>query len=235
MGPGSPLGKTLTFRSMNGQGQMQDFRKRVIGILKDFHQTSLHQAIEPMFFTDDPETGWPQLNIRIRPTNIPKTLAFLEKTLHERVKDFPYSYSFLDDDINGLYKTEHKVRAALGMFTVLAMITACLGLTGLAAFLVERRTKEIGIRKVLGASTRGLVLLQVRDFAAWILLANILAWPAVYYAVGRWLSGYAYHVSPGAGPAAIAAALSLSIALVAVGIKAVQASRANPAASLKYE
>jgi putative ABC transport system permease protein len=127
------------------------------------------------------------------------------------------------------------VRAILGLFTILALFTACLGLSGLAAFLVERRTKEIGIRKVLGAPVRSLVLTQTRDFAVWVLLANVVAWPAVYYAVGRWLRGFAYHVTPGAGPAALAAVFSLSVALLAVGYKAVRASLANPVDSLKYE
>jgi putative ABC transport system permease protein len=121
------------------------------------------------------------------------------------------------------------------MFSVLALFTACLGLSGLAAFLVERRKKEIGIRKVLGASVRNLVLTQTREFGFWVLLANIIAWPAAYFAVGRWLQGFAYHVRPGVAPAVIAAVFSLAVALLAVGYKAFRASLANPIDSLKYE
>ncbi len=234
MGPGSPLGKRLTYRAMNGQGVVADYTLMVIGVMKDFHQTSLHRAIEPMYFTWSGDQE-PWVNLRISPSNIEETLKFLRNKWESFLPNRPFSYKFLDEQIDGVYKSERKIRAILGMFTILALFTACLGLSGLASFLVERRTKEIGIRKVLGASIRGLVLNLTGEFAVWVLLANVIAWPAAYFAVGRWLQGFAYHVRPGIAPAAMAAAFSLTVALLAVGTKAVRAARTNPVDSIKHE
>jgi putative ABC transport system permease protein len=149
--------------------------------------------------------------------------------------DFPFNYEFLDDKIDAFYKQDRRTRSILGVFTVLALFTACLGLVGLASFIAEKRTKEIGVRKVLGASTRGLVLIQSREFLVWVLVANAVSWPAAYLAAGRWLQGFAYRVRPGIGPAAVAAAFSLVIAFLSVAYKAVRAARANPVESLRYE
>ena len=162
-------------------------------------------------------------------------MKFLEKTWKSFVPDFPFTFDFLDDKIDAFYKQDRRTRSILGVFTVLALFTACLGLVGLASFIAEKRTKEIGIRKVLGASTRGLVLMQSREFLGWVLAANVIALPAAYFAAGRWLQGFAYRVRPGIAPAALAAAFSLGIAFLSVGYKAVQAARANPVDSLRYE
>jgi putative ABC transport system permease protein len=235
MGADSPIGKRLSYRAMNNEGVVENRTLTVIGVMKDFHQTSLHRAITPMLFINNGASLSHQ--VRLRSSNIAETMKFLEKTWKSFVPNWPYpfTFTFLDDRIDGFYKAERKVRAILGMFSVLALFTACLGLSGLAAFLVERRKKEIGIRKVLGASVRNLVLTQTREFGFWVLLANIIAWPAAYFAVGRWLQGFAYHVRPGVAPALIAAVFSLAVALLAVGYKAFRASLANPIDSLKYE
>jgi putative ABC transport system permease protein len=235
MGPNSPMGKRLTYTAMNNEGVVENLALTVIGVMKDFHQTSLHRAITPMLFVNNGASLSHQ--VRIHSFNIAETMKFLEKTWKSFVPNWPYpfTFSFLDDRIDGLYKAERKVRAILGMFSVLALFTACLGLSGLAAFLVERRKKEIGIRKVLGASIRHLVLTQTREFGVWILAANVVAWPAAYFVVGRWLQSFAYHVRPGVAPAVIAALFSLAVALLAVGYKTVRASLANPVDSLKYE
>jgi len=233
MGPESPLGKRLTYSEMTGQGTVEERTLTVIGVMKDFHQTSLRRTVEPMLFKEETQFLWS--NVRISPSNIGETLKFLEKTWESFVPDYPFSYNFIDDKIDGFYKSERKVRSILGMFTVLALFTACLGLVGLASFIAEKKTKEIGIRKVLGASVGGLVLDLSREFAIWVLVANAVAWPAAYFAAGRWLQGFAYRVSPGIEPAALAAAFSVTVALLAVGYKAVRAARANPVDSLKYE
>ncbi len=232
MGSGSPLGKRLTYRARNGQGASEDYALTVIGVMKDFHQSSLHRAIEPTLFVNRRGIG---ANLRIRSSNAAATLKFLEKTWKSFVPNYPFSYNFLDDRIDGYYKSERKVRAILGMFTALALFTACLGLYGLASFMAEKKTKEIGVRKVLGASARSLVLNLTREFAVWVLAANALAWPAAYFAVGRWLRGFAYRMNPGIEPALLAAAFSLIVAILAIGYKAVRAAGANPVESLKYE
>jgi len=233
LGPGSPLGKRLTYSAMNGRGAMETRTLTVIGIMKDFHQTSLRQAIEPMLFINNGQSIVAQ--VRLRPSDVGGSLEFLERTWKTFVPDYPFSYHFVDERIDGFYASERRVRSIIGIFAVLALFTACLGLAGLSSFLVERRTKEIGIRKVMGASARSLVVMQTREFAAWVLLANVIAWPAAYIGIDRWLRGFAYRVSPGIAPAAITAGLSLAVALLAVGYQAVRASSANPVESLKYE
>jgi len=236
MGPGSAVGRRLTLTAMSAQGEIDTRTYTVIGVMKDFHQTSLRQAIEPIIFTDD-GNQFPYLNIRVRATAIPETLKFLEDAWNTAVPDrlFPFTYAFLDDRFDAFYQQDRRTRAILGIFTILALFTASLGLVGLAAFIAEKRTKEIGIRKVLGASSRGIVLMQVREFLAWVLAANALALPAAYLAAGSWLQGFAYRVEPGIAPALLAAAFSLIIALLSVSYKAIRAAQANPADALRFE
>ncbi len=234
MGFDSPVGKRISLRMMNGQGAMEERTYNVIGVMKDFHQNSLHRPIDPILFINEGRM-WPWHNVRIRPENVGETVKFLEKTWKSFVPSRPFTYDFLDDRIDGFYKQEAKTKSVLGLFTILALFTACLGLSGLASFIAEKRTKEIGIRKVLGATVWELVLIQTREFAVWVLVANAIAWPLAYYAAAQWLQGFAYRVSPGIEPAVLAALFSLSVALLSVGYKAVRASLANPAESLKYE
>jgi len=234
MGTGSPLGKRLTVTGPNHQGMAETKTYTVIGVMKDFHQSSLRQTIEPMVFTWEGDQ-LPWINLRINPVGIAETIQFLEKTWKSFVTEFPFTFDVLDDKIDAFYKQDRRTRSILGVFTILALFTACLGLVGLASFVAERRTKEIGIRKVLGASTRGLVLMQSREFLAWVLAANAVAWPAAYIAAGRWLHGFAYRVRPGATPALLAAAFSLVVAFLCVAYKAVRAATANPGDSLRYE
>ena len=232
LGPGSPLGKRLTITAMSNAGRTETSTYSVIGVIKDFHQTTLRQAIEPMVFTWAGAYG---INLRIEAAHLDETIKFLERQWKAYAPGFRFIYNFLDDKIDSFYKQDRKTRSILGVFTVLALFTACLGLVGLAAFIAEKRTKEIGVRKVLGASARGLVLMQSREFLVWVLAANVLAWPAAYLAAGRWLQGFAYRVRPGIAPAVLAAVFSLLVALLSVAYKAVRAATANPTGSLRYE
>jgi len=232
LGPGSPLGKRLTITAMSNAGRTETSTYSVIGVIKDFHQTTLRQAIEPMVFTWAGAYG---INLRIEAAHLDETIKFLERQWKAYAPGFRFIYNFLDDKIDSFYKQDRKTRSILGVFTVLALFTACLGLVGLAAFIAEKRTKEIGVRKVLGASARGLVLMQSREFLVWVLAANFLAWPAAYLAAGRWLQGFAYRVRPGIAPAVLAAVFSLLVALLSVAYKAVRAATANPTGSLRYE
>jgi putative ABC transport system permease protein len=234
MGAGSPVGKRLTVTAISMQGRTEAITYTVIGVMKDFHQSSLRQAIEPMVFTPNGDQG-PWLNLRLNPAAIEETIKFLEKTSKSFMPEFPFTYEFLDDKIDAFYKQDRRTRSILGVFTILALFTACLGLVGLASFIAEKRTKEIGVRKVLGASTRGLIIMQSREFLAWVIVANAVTWPAAYLAAGKWLQGFAYRVDPGVGPAALAAAFSLAVAFLSVAYKAVRAARANPVESLRYE
>lgn len=208
----------------------------VIGVLEDFHQSSLHRPIEPMIFTA-PEF-YHTMCARIRPLQVDETLAFIEgtsKSLEPRLAEMPFHFEFLDERIDAFYNVERKVEAILGLFTAIALFTACLGLFGLASFLAEKRTKEIGIRKVLGAPVLGLVYLQIQEFTKWVLLSGLIAGPAAYFASGRWLRGFAYHIDPGFSLLLMSVSATLGIALLAVGFQSFRAARANPAVSLRHE
>jgi len=184
-------------------------------------------VIAPGWFTD--------VYIRIRPDNVPETLGFLEKTIKELAPDFPLEYSFLDEDIDNLYKTEQRIGNLVRYGTFLAIFIACLGLFGLASFTAEKRTKEIGIRKVLGASISGIVLLLTKEFTKWVILANLIAWPIAYYVMSRWLQNFAYHINIGLWTFLLSAALGLVTALITISFQAIKTATSNPVESLRYE
>ncbi len=234
LGADSPVGKRLTVTAMSMQGRTESKIYTVVGVMRDFHQDSLHQAIEPTIFTCDGDQG-PWLNLRINPSGIAETMNFLEKTWKSFVPDYPADFWFLDDRMDRFYQQDRRTRSILGVFTALALFTACLGLFGLASFLAEKRTKEIGIRKVLGAPVAGLVLLQTREFSKWILLAGVIAVPAAYYAAGWWLRGFAYHISLKVGLFLTAILATWLVALLAVGFQSIRAAMADPVESLRYE
>ena len=234
MGFDSPIGRPISLRKMSSQGVIEETTYTVIGVMKDFHQNSLHRPIDPIIFINE-GAMYPSLNVRIRPENVGETIKFLENTWKSFVPNRPFTYNFLDEKINGFYKQEVKIKSVLGLFTILALFTACLGLSGLASFIAEKRTKEIGIRKVLGATVKELILIQTREFVIWVFIANTIAWPLAYYASAQWLQGFAYRIRLDLEPAVLAAFFSLSIALLSVMYKAVRAAHTNPADSLKYE
>jgi len=206
----------------------------IIGVAKDFHFRSLHEKINPLVLVTAP--GWfTDVYIRIKPENVPETLGFLEKTLAELAPDFPFEYSFLDEDIDNLYKTEQRIGNLVRYGTFLAIFIACLGLFGLASFTAEKRTKEIGIRKVLGASVSGIVLLLTKEFTKWVILANLIAWPIAYYVMSRWLQNFAYHVNIRIWTFLLSAALALVTALITISFRAVKTAASNPVESLRYE
>jgi len=147
----------------------------------------------------------------------------------------PFDYTFLDETLDSKYKAEEELSKIFSCFTLLAIFIACLGLFGLASFTAEQRTKEIGIRKALGASITGIIMLLSKEFTKWVLLANIIAWPIAYVAMNRWLQNFAYRINMGLGTFIIAALLALIIALLTVGYQAIKAARANPVESLRYD
>ncbi len=233
MGGGSPLGKRVTITAMNNEGRIEPKTYAVIGVMKDFHADTLRRTIEPKVFT--PDDGGPYISLRLSAADLAGTMKFLESTWKEFVRDYPFKFEFLDDRIDAFYKQDRRTRAILGVFAILALFTSCLGLIGLSSFVAERKTKEIGIRRVLGASVRGLVLLQSREFLLWVLAANAVAAPAAYLAAAQWLRGFAYRVSPGMTPALWTAGFSLAIAFASVAFQAVRAASARPIDALKYE
>lgn len=221
-----PLGQTLT-------GLEEE--PIVIGVVKDFNFKSLHEAIEPMMLTLGPRRGIHTILARVRPDNVPATLDVLRSTWQKIAPDVPFQYSFLDDDINQQYRAEERWSQIVGYGAGFAILIACLGLFGLAALTVSGRTKEIGIRKVLGATLANVAVLLSKDFAWLVLIALVIAAPAAYFALRAWLDNFAYRIDIGPGVFLLAGGLALGIALLTVSYHAIKAALADPVKSLRYE
>ena len=207
---------------------------RVIGVVKDVHFESLREKIVPVVFFIQPNMAGNFL-IRVRPDEIPGTLHFLKQKWQEFNPNRPFEYSFLDERFDQLYRTEEKQGQVFGTFALLAIFVACLGLFGLASFATERRTKEIGIRKVLGASVSNIVFLMSKEFVLLVGVANLIAWPVAYYAMNKWLEDFAYRIELGPGVFVLGGILAMVIALATVSAQAIRAARANPVDALRYE
>lgn len=206
----------------------------VIGVVKDFHGRSLREKIEPMGFFG--RRGlFINLGLRIQGDNLPETLAFLEKTWKTFVPDQPFQFTFMDDHLNGLYQQEQRTGNIFGFASALAIFVACLGVLGLVAYITEQRTKEVGIRKVLGASEISLLLLLSKDFLILALSASIIAWPLAYLAMNRWLQGFAYRTDWSIWPFLLSGILAIVIALATVSFQAFKTVRSNPVDALRYE
>ena len=206
----------------------------VIGVVRDYHGLSLRSEIEPLGFIARSEFFY-SLNLRIRPEGTAETLAFLESQWKRFVPEEPFEYHFMDEFMEWIYFDEIRTGKMLGMFSLLAIFVACMGLFALAAFVVQSRTKELGVRKVLGASTSHLVMLLSREFLLLILLASVVAWPIAYYLMRDWLSGFAYRTSLNLVPFAVSTMLVLIIAFVTLSVQAVRAAQANPIDALRDE
>ena len=206
----------------------------VVGVVRDFHYKSLHHEIEPLIIMTG--GGWiDYLSIRIRSDDIATTLDFLKTQWREVVSDRPFDYFFLDDNYDKLYRTEEQIGTLFGLFSLLAIFVASLGLFGLASFTAQQRIKEIGIRKVLGASVSNLVLMLSKEFALLVGIANLIAWPIAYYAMNRWLQDFAYRIDLEIWAFVLSGFLALFIALTTVSYQAWKVARTNPVDALRYE
>ena len=223
-----PLGKTIVELTGNG------IKKTVIGVVRDFHMVSLRNVIEPLYIEND-SNRFGYVSIRLQPGNIPRTMGLLENKWKEIDPTRTFDYSFLDESFDSQYRAEESLSRIFTNFSLLAIIIACLGLFGLTSFLVEQRTKEIGIRKVLGASVSDIALLLSREFFKWLLVANIIAWPVAYYAMNKWLQSFAYRITLGPGVFFLAALMALLIAVFTVSYQSIKAALANPISALRYE
>lgn len=229
MGMESPVGHRLKFWGQEGQ---------IIGVVKDFHHVSLHREILPHCFTINPQlyTNWLKyIFVKIDSVNIADTLKYVQETLVKNAPNYPVEYDFLDQGIGALYQSEQKLGKIFTYFAGLAIFISCLGIFGLSAFAAEQRTKEIGIRKVLGSSVSGITFLLSKEFSRWVLLANIIAWPVAYYAMHKWLENFAYRTGINFTVFLLAGGLSLVIASVPVGYQALKAATSNPIDALRYE
>jgi len=222
------VGKRFAFYAFGAkQGQ-------IIGVMKDAHFQALHHKIEPLVFKINPDM-FRFFYIKIRAGDIPRILSSLEKTWASLNLGYPFEYRFLDEDFNTLYQTETRVGTLFRTFAALAIFVACLGLFGLASFMAEQRVREIGVRKVLGASAADIFILLSREFMILILVANIFAWPAAFILMKTWLRGFAYRIDFEAWFFLIAAGIALSTAMLTVSVLTRRAARANPASALRWD
>ncbi len=209
-------------------------RFEVIGIVKDFHFRTLHDKVEPLMLIWG---SWPGLtaNIKVAPSNIPATLKTIETEFRNVWGQAPFNYQFLDETFNRQYQRDEQLAKVIGYFTILAVIIASLGLFALSSFMVSRRTKEIGVRKTMGASVGTIYSMLSWDFLKWILLAVVIATPVAWYLMQIWLNTFAYHIELGADVFVLAALLAITIALLTVTGQSLKVARANPIDSLRYE
>jgi putative ABC transport system permease protein len=207
---------------------------RVIGVMRNFNFKSLHRQIEPLvLYIDRGNLNF--ITVRINTSNIARTLEVLESVWKKISPNFAFDYFFMDDYFNRLYQSEQRMQKLFLGFSVLAILVSCLGLLGLASYSAERRTKEIGIRKSLGASSSRILVLITMEFLKWVLIANFIAWPVAFIVMRKWLENFAYRVNIGAGAFLLATALALLIALLTVSFQSVRAARINPVKALHYE
>jgi putative ABC transport system permease protein len=209
-------------------------RGPIIGVVKDFNFTSLRNQINPTVMIYEP-LWFASMLIRLAPQHLENTLAEVAATWHKTFPEYPFEYAFLEDLFAQLYRTEHKLAQLLGVFSFIGIFIAMLGILGLAAFTVERRRKEIGVRKVLGATVPNLMALLSRDFIKLVALANLVAWPLAYFAMNQWLQDFAYRIDLGWWAFALAGGMALLIALLTVSTQAIKAALANPVEALRYE
>jgi putative ABC transport system permease protein len=223
----SPIGKKVVINMSEGY---------IIGVVKDFHFRSVHHAIEPMVFINEP-TMFRNVVIRLAPNALrtQETIRYVETLWEKFAQDYPFTYSFLDDRLNSLYRGEQLMGALFRWFSGLTIFIACIGLLGMASFTAEQRTKEIGIRKVLGASVPGVVGMLMREFSKWVIISNIIAWPVAYYFMNRWLQNFAYRIDLSVWIFALSGLAAFCIAFLTVSYQTIKAATANPVDSLRYE
>jgi putative ABC transport system permease protein len=213
---------------------LRGYEGPIVGVMKNFHFKTVHEAIEPLAVVLDPEE-FRYAVVRLTPGEIPASLEDVRESWRQAFPQYPLEYRFFDEDFDQMYRKDERMGMILKVFSVLALFIAGLGLFGLASYTALQRTKEIGVRKVLGASPSGIVGLLSKEFAKWVLLANLLAWPIAYLLMKNWLRGFAYSAGIVWWQFAAAGIGTLAIALATVSFQAVRASRIDPAITLKYE
>jgi putative ABC transport system permease protein len=227
-----PIGRTITW----GQAAIEPSRRnvRIVGVVKNFFDRSLRSEIRPFMFR-----VWRDWNsyifVKVDKNRVPDALAGIRSTFEKFAPDYDFAYEFLDEAFDRQYAAEAQQGRLFNAFSVLSIFIAALGLFGLAAYTAERRTKEIGIRKVMGASIPGLVSLLTKEYLVLIGAAVLVAWPLAYYFMSKWLAGFVRRTTLSPLYFLAAAAAMLLVVLLAVGSRTLRAARANPAESLRYE
>ncbi|MCP4727144.1 MAG: hypothetical protein GY863_19055, partial [bacterium] len=221
-----PIGKMFSIWSREG---------KIIGIIKDFHGQSLHNEIAPIVVTLGTNWPWNNIFIKIDGEDTAETLTYLKEIWQNFSPNYPFDYDFLEDRFQNQYRGEEQTGNIFRYFTFLAILISCLGLFGLASYMAERRTKEIGIRKVLGATVSIIIRLLSKEFLILIVISNIIAWPVSYLAMSNMLSDYAYRTNMPMWIFVVSGFLTVVIALLTVSFQAIKAALTNPVNALKYE
>ena len=206
----------------------------MIGVIKDFHYKSLHEKVEPAVLQIYPPVAV-KIAVKVKSTELPNTIAHIENTWNKFSPGFPLNYKFMDESFGEMYKAEDKLSTLLWVFTIMAIVVGCMGLFGLAAFSAEQRTKEIGIRKVLGASVISIVAMLSKNFLRPVLIASVIAFPIAWYLMNKWLQDFPYRVDISWWTFGIAAIAALAIALITVSFQTIKAAVSNPVKSLRTE
>jgi putative ABC transport system permease protein len=223
----APVGKRLRWHSNRPPGT-------VVGVVKDFHLQTLHTPVEPIVF-DVNHYNNKMVMLKVSGERIQETIEHLEKVWNRYLPSRPFRFEFLDQKIAGFYRAEQKQSAVFQTFAMMAVFVACLGLLGLASFAAQQRTKEMGIRKVVGASSHRLVAMMSSEFARLVLVANLLAWPVGWWMMRSWLESFAYRVDLGIGGFIAAGVITVTIALATVSTQAWRAAKADPVETLRQE
>ena len=229
MGLKNPVGQRLRFWGQEG---------RIIGVVKDFHQVSLHREILPQVFTINPRFYRGAIKyvfVKVAGDGLAETLGAIREAAGVYAPDYPFEAEFLDKGVGALYESERRLGEIFAAFAFLAIFISCLGILGLAAYGAEQRTKEIGVRKVLGSSVPGIVALLAKPFSLWNLAANLVAWPLAYYAMHRWLRGFAYRTDLGFDVFLLAGLISMVTAALPIAYQSLKAAVADPVETLRYE
>jgi putative ABC transport system permease protein len=205
-----------------------------VGVVRNFNYKSLRREVEPMALILYPNYIR-KISVRVMPGDIERMLTFIHEKWESTFSQEEFEFSFLDDRINQLYASEKKMQHIFVIFSSLSILVACLGLLGLVSYAAELRTKEIGIRKVLGASSGNVILLMSKDFIKWIIFANIIAWPLAWFLMNKWLQNFAYRAHIGWIIFLLSGLITISISIFTFIFQTVRAAHANPADSLRYE
>jgi putative ABC transport system permease protein len=206
---------------------------RVVGVIKDFNFSSMHQSIGPLVI--QLSNNYNSLAVRANTKNVASIIDNIQSKWSGMAPGQPFSYTFMDADFNKVYDAEQRTGKLFITFAVFAIFIGCLGLFGLVTYAAEQRTKEIGVRKVLGASVRGIVMMLSKDFAKLVLIASVIAFPVAWWAMNQWLHSFAYRITISWWVFVIAGVTAIMIALITVSLQAIKAAVANPVKSLRTQ
>ncbi len=225
------LGNNYTIGLSDG---IKRFSPEIVGVIQDFHFNSLHEEVSPLLFM-----YWPflfqEVSIKVSPNNIPETMKEIQAVWEKFYPEHPFAYSFLDEDVDKMYKAEERSFRVISTFSVLAIIIACMGLLGLTFYTTEQRRKEIGVRKILGATIPNIIQDISEEFLKLVLIANIIAWPVSYLFVNKWLSSFPYKVEINITVFITAGLIALAISLITIGYTVMRSATNNPIDCIRYE